>query len=492
MRSSLRPHQVKAIQSLRSSLARGKRRPMLQAPTGFGKTILAAAIVDGALKKNNRVLFTVPSISLIDQTVESFEREGITDVGVIQADHPMTDASQPVQVASVQTLQNRFIPDAEIVVIDEAHRWFNFHTDWFKQPAWAHIPFVGLSATPWTKGLGKYYDDLIIAATTQDLIDKGYLSKFEVFAPSHPDLTGIKTVAGDYHEGQLSEAMQEGALVADVVETWLKLGRNEPTLCFGVDRAHAKALRAAFESVGVAVEYIDATTPISEREEIRERFKTGETKIVCNVGVLTTGVDWDVRCLILARPTKSEILFTQIIGRALRTAEGKDVARILDHSDTHLRLGMVTDIHKTTLCDGAQRRSSGARDAVTPLPKECPKCSFLKPVRVHECPHCGFKPERVSEVETLDGELFAFAGASNGKKPEPTLAEKEDFYRQLLGYCHKRGLRQGYADHKFKARFDHWPHKKHGLTPIQPRAEVYNWIKHCNIKFAKSKKRNAA
>ena len=492
MRSTLRPHQTQAIQSLRSSLARGKLRPMLQAPTGFGKTILAAAIVDGALKKGNRVLFTVPAISLIDQTVESFAEEGITEVGVIQADHPMTDARQPIQVASVQTLQKRFIPDADIVVIDEAHRWFDFHAEWFGQAEWERIPFVGLSATPWTKGLGKYYDDLIIAATTQDLINKGYLSKFEVFAPSHPDLTGVKTVAGDYHEGQLSEAMQDGALVADVVETWLKLGQDQPTLCFGVDRAHAKALRAAFERAGVSVEYIDATTKIAEREEIRERFRTGETKIVCNVGVLTTGVDWDVRCLILARPTKSEILFTQIIGRALRTAKGKTIARILDHSDTHLRLGMVTDIHKETLCDGTQKRSTGSRDQDVPLPKECPKCSFLKPPRLAECPHCGFKPEKVSEVETLDGDLVAFGGASNGKKHEPTPEEKQDFYQQLLGYCHQRGHRQGYADHKFKARFGHWPHKKHGLTPIKPRAEVYNWIKHCNIKFAKSKNRNAA
>ena len=86
--------------------------------------------------------------------------------------------------------------------------------EWMQTPEWAKVPFVGLSATPWTKGLGKHYDDLIVATTTAELIDKGFLSPFRVFAPAHPDLSGVKVVAGDYHEGQLSEAMSKPVLVA--------------------------------------------------------------------------------------------------------------------------------------------------------------------------------------------------------------------------------------------------------------------------------------
>ena len=95
----------------------------------------------------------------------------------------MTDAGQPVQVASLQTLQRRRLPQADIVIIDEAHRWFGFLGKWMSMPEWQRVPFVGLSATPWTKGLGKHYDDLIVAATTADLIDKGFLSPFRVYAP---------------------------------------------------------------------------------------------------------------------------------------------------------------------------------------------------------------------------------------------------------------------------------------------------------------------
>ena len=96
MKSTLRPHQTYALDLLKHSILVGKKRPLVQAPTGFGKTILAAAITEGASSKGNRVIFVVPALSLIDQTVAAFWREGITDVGVIQADHTLTDWSKPL------------------------------------------------------------------------------------------------------------------------------------------------------------------------------------------------------------------------------------------------------------------------------------------------------------------------------------------------------------------------------------------------------------
>lgn len=138
----------------------------------------------GALSKGNRVVFVVPAISLIDQTVRAFLGEGIEGIGVIQADHSMTDAAAAVQVASVQTLQRRALPAADVVVIDEAHRWFALFGSWMADPAWASIPFIGLSATPWAEGLGRHYESLIIAATLGEMIQAGVLSPFRVFAPS--------------------------------------------------------------------------------------------------------------------------------------------------------------------------------------------------------------------------------------------------------------------------------------------------------------------
>jgi len=174
---ALRPDQTEALDNLRTAIANNDRHIVMQAPTGYGKTVLSAALVDGARRKNKKVLFCVPAISLIDQTVEMFASQGVTDVGVIQQNHHQTDGCMPVQVASIQTLQKREMPACDVVVIDEVHRWFEPYGKWMRDPAqWLHKPVIGLSATPWHKILGVLFTKLIKASTTQELIDKGLLS----------------------------------------------------------------------------------------------------------------------------------------------------------------------------------------------------------------------------------------------------------------------------------------------------------------------------
>lgn len=491
MTRELWPHQERALEALRQSLGSGKRRPMLQAPTGSGKTRTAAAIVAGALRKAKRVTFTVPLVELVDQTVQAFWNEGIRNVGVIQGDHPDQDWSRPVQVASVQTLMRRLSPPrSDLVIVDEAHKWFAYYATWMGKPGWERVPFIGLSATPWTRGLGKHYDDLITVATTRDLIDQGLLSPFRVLAPTHPDLTGIRTVSTDYgpdfQQRGLSEAMTRPHLIGEVVATWKAKGENRSTLCFAVDRAHGKKLQAEFEAAGIAAGYLDGTTPRDERKVIRERFHDGSLRVVVNVMCLTAGADWDVRCIILARPTKSEMLFVQIIGRSLRTAEAKDHCLILDHSDTHLRLGFVTDIHHDRLDDGTGR--SIGREALKPeaLPKECPACSFLKPARTPVCPSCGFKPERQSKVWTEDGELSELAGETLGAIRDADRAEKQRWYSGLLFIARQRGYQTGWVGHSYRQKFGAWPR---GMTEIasEPDRDVRNYVTFLSIRRAKSK-----
>jgi DNA repair protein RadD len=471
---------------LKRSLGTGHRRPVVQAPTGFGKTVLAGAIVRGALAKGKRIMFVVPAISLIDQTVQSFASEGIRNIGVVQADHPMTNYAMPVQVASAQTISRRArMPEVDLVVIDECHRWFKFYETWMAE--WDAIPFIGLSATPWTKGMGKHFDDLVIASTTQELIDAGFLSQFKVFAPSHPDLSNVRAVAGDFHEGDLAEVMGGATLVSDCVDTWIKNGENRPTLCFAVNRAHAKKLEQDFLSRGISAAYIDAFTDMQERARTARDFQQGYTKVVCNVGCLTTGIDWDVRCIILARPTKSEMLFVQMIGRGLRTAEGKADCLIFDHSDTHLRLGFVTDIHHDTLDDGKKRENS-TQERKEPLPKECPKCTFLKPAKCGQCPQCGFKPERQSDIEHAQGELAELnPGTAAQRKANRAMTpeQKEAFYGELRTYAIQHGYKEGWAANKYREKTGVYPNKYRNAGPRQPSEETLAWIRHGQIKWAK-------
>lgn len=484
----LRPRQETAIARLKVSLVSGKKRVVLKAPTGFGKTVLASAIIRSARSKGKRVIFCVDALSLIDQTVERFASDGIEEIGVLQGNHPLTDPRKPVQVCSVQTLARRQIPPADLVIIDECHHMFKFHLQWMKD--WPTVPFIGLSATPYTRGMGKYYDDLISVSSLQELIDEKWLSDFIVYAPNHPDLSGVKIVAGDYKEDELAEVMSEAKLVSDTVVQWKKLGENRPTLCYAVNRAHAKKLQEDFVKAGVSCAYIDAYTEREDRAQIERDFKTGKVKVVCNVGVLTTGIDWDVRCISLNRPTRSDILFQQIIGRGLRIAEGKDRLIIIDHSDTHLKLGFVTDIDgKYEELDDGKNREKKNKKKPDPLPKECPSCHFLRPAKTPKCPACGFKPEAQSDIEHEDGELAELSKDKRKANRVFTTEEKKQFYGELQQYAYDKGYKPGWASNKYKSKFGVWPnaHKDADRRPVSD--ETHGWIMHEQIKWAKSNKR---
>jgi superfamily II DNA or RNA helicase len=463
-----------------------------------GKTKIAAQIVDGALRKGNRLAFVVSSISLIDQTLESFASEGIRGMGVIQANHEATDWAQPVQICSIQTLNKRGkFPAAQVVVYDECHSLHKTHKDWITHPEWTNIPFIGLSATPWARGLGKYFDSLLVVDTTQNLIEKGLLSKFKVFATGHPDLTGVKIVAGDYHEKQLSDAMQKGSLTADIVKTWQLRWGKDKTLIFGVDRAHAKSLQERFTESGISCAYQDALTTTLERAEIKRQFHNGEVRAISNVGTLTVGVDYDVRCLILARPTRSEILYTQIVGRALRTAPGKDFAILLDHSDTTQNLGLVTDIHHEHLSGG--KTPEVERKYKKPLPKPCPKCACVLPRVAGVCPNCGeeIKPH-VSGLVEIDGELVEITAAgyradkkSRTNRYTATIEEKAKFLAGLKYIGIERGYKSGWSANQYRMKFQVWPdHSIQEIPPSPPTMEVKMWVRSSQIRWAISKKKD--
>lgn len=474
---TLRSHQAKAIDMIRQSLGKGNRRVVCQMPTGAGKTLTAAKIIDGALEKRNRVIFTAPAVSLIDQTVSAFEDEGIRDIGVMQANHPRTDSLARVQVASVQTLARREIPEAALVIVDECHIRSTVIDELMAERG--DVFFIGLSATPWAKGMGLKWHDLVVPVTIGELIDRDLLSQFSVFAPDVPDLTGVPTKAGDYAEGATADVMQGKALMASVVETWLARGENRPTLLFGVNRAHAKALSEEFERAGVATAYVDAYTDTVERQVIERRFRAGEVKVACSVRTLTTGIDWPVSCIIDAAPTKSEMLHVQKIGRGLRVNEGTEDLLVLDHAGNSLRLGLVTDIHHAKL-DTTPPGERQERKKAEKLPKPCTACGALHTGLT--CLSCGHERKPVSGVETADGELIEITET----KAKATREAKQAFWGMALWLARQRGYQIGWAKHLYKQKMGVWPR---GLddVPQAPDQKFLNYEKSRRIAWAKRK-----
>ena len=475
-RKVLRPHQEQAIAMVRSSLAGGNRRVVLQGPVGFGKTLVAARLIEGALAKGNRVIFTAPMISLIDQTVKAFAKEGIHDVGVMQANHPRTDPRAPVQVASVQTLARREIPKASLVIVDECHvRAKPIEAMMHERP---DVYFIGLSATPWSAGMGLLWQDLCIPCTTGSLIRDGYLSEFVAYAPDVPDLSGVKVERGEYVEDQLAAVMGDHKLVGSIVETWLAKGAGRPTLAFGVNRAHAAQMQQQFTAAGVATAYVDGMTDTVERNRIKSRFDSGEFKVICSVRTMTTGVDLSVSCIVDAAPTKSEILHVQKIGRGLRINPGTEDCVILDHAGNSLRLGLVTDIHHERLDDSKPGMAPERKPKAEKLPTACSKCETLFVGTL--CPACGHE-RKPPLVQSAQGELVAV----RGKAPKLTAAQKDERYAGLLYVASERGYNPGWAYHKYCEWHGAGPARK--PAPRYPSQEVRNWLKSRAIAYSKAR-----
>lgn len=487
----LYPDQIDARGRLYAAMRQGHRRIVFKLPTGGGKTVIAAELAASCLRQGKRMMFVVDAISLIDQTVERFWQFGIREIGVIQAQHPMTNYQMPIQVASVQTIAKREqalqVTSPELVVVDEAHCQYQFMNGLLDR--WTGVRFVGLSATPYAKGMGKHWDALVQGATIGQLIAAGRLSPYRIYAASHPDLKGVRTRRGDYDETELSERMRAGALVGNTVGHWKQYGENRPTIAFCVDRTHAKHVQSEFEAAGVRCGYIDGYTDREERQEIARQFHAGEIQVVSSVGCLTQGVDWDVRCILLLRPTKSEMLYIQMIGRGLRVAEGKDDCLVLDHSDTAMRLGFPEEVDEqhVMLCDG-ERGTRREFDKEPPQPKPCGACGFLKPPKTHACPACGFKPEPIHDGDQVDSDLEELVPAAKHKINRDTTPEQKGaFYAGLKQHGIDKGYKPGWAANQYREKFGVWPNKYKDVAPQPPNADVKGWLVHSRIRYARSK-----
>jgi len=493
----LRPYQAAAVQALRLALAGGALRLMLASPTGSGKTEIGMSIIKGARLKGKRVAFLCNRIHLVDQAHRRFYRSGI-DCGVIQGANTRGEW-QRVIVCSIQTVAKRGLPDCDLIVIDEAHGVAGSAAYRKVVELAKGKPIIGLSATPWSKGLGKHYPELggalfeqmIVATSIAELIEDGFLVDADVYAPGEPDMTGVKQVRNsfgelDWSDMEVGQAADKPELVGDIVSHWLKLANGTATVCFASNIAHSKHIVERFQAAGVTAEHLDCYTDEDERKAILSRVTSGRTTVISNVGILCEGWDFPAcKTLILARPTNSLIRYIQMAGRVLRPFDDKDRALILDHSGTVKRLGFPTDEMPMELDDGKPKKASQSKPKEK-LPKACAKCSYLK--ISHKCPQCGFAPEKQNDIAEADGELVK--QERGAKKVKATQAEKQQFYSELLAMRAMRGYSDGWVSQTYRKRFDVWPK---GLfdNACEPSEETKKFVQSQLIRFAKGAKHAA-
>jgi superfamily II DNA or RNA helicase len=486
-------HQAQTIDELREGFRQGHKRQLLAAATGFGKTVVAAHLALSAVQKGKRVLFIVDRIELVGQAVRTFSELGL-HVGVLQGENTNFARTDDIIVASIQTIRARQAPDwVHLVIVDEAHILHQTHIKLMDR--WTAIPFIGLSATPLRKGLGRHFTNLVRGPSIRWLTDQGFLVPVRGFAPAadavSEALKGMRVQRGDYVEADLGEAMNQQELVGDIVSTWQARGEDRQTLCFATSIAHSKAIRDDFEAVGVTVAHIDAYTSADERRDIIARFKAREIRVLTSVNVLGIGFDVpDASCLILARPTLSEALHIQQMGRGIRRAEGKVDCLVLDHSGNTLKHGLpahfeVPDLDTSEKGQGEVRKKKD-RDALV----KCSHCGAVMERDMVACPECGVeRPLRRSEVSYRDGDLVEFGAADDVAGAD--MDERREFYRGALGYALLHGKKRGLAFHLARERFKGWkpPFAWQNLEPIDPPPDLTRWIKSRNIRRVKGRER---
>lgn len=477
---------------------------MVYSPTGSGKTGLSAFITDGFVSRGMRVLMTCPYTVLVTQTAKRFIQYGLPEdeISYVWRDHPNYDPERKIQIASADTLIRRDFPEnIDLLIVDEAHLRRKKMLEVIKYlTAETQVKVIGLSGTPFAPFLGKYYQRLIKPTTIKELMDTGVLCGYEFFAPTKPDLSGVKVTrsdefGSDYKEDEVAEIMCGADLVGDIVSNWLSHGEDRPTVAFCVNVNHANYVTLQFNKAGVNAEVMTAQTPHDERQMMIHRFEQGATKIIVSVGTLIAGFDSDVRCIIYARPTKSEIRWLQIIGRGLRTAKGKDKCLVFDHSGSVHRLGYPDSIEYDTL----PSKSDGMKTVVSErenekrekLPKECSQCHYMKPAGVYQCPKCGHKPLAGEDVDT---DASRGLKQISGKKKVVTKQQKQSWWSQIKFYQRQRAAQgkpvsDGWCAHTFKDKFGTWPN---GLQdyPMEITPEVNNYIKWKQIAFAKGREKS--
>lgn len=448
----LRPYQDDMVQRTRAAMARGTKSILIQACTGAGKTALASSMVQSALSKGRTSHFAVHRRLLLKQTEVTFKEFNI-DYSYIASGY-LTNPYNGVHICSIDTLKSRLdkikIPD--ILWIDECHMansegWSKV-IDYYKaRGSWV----IGLSATPWRldgSGLSKHFDEMICGPSMNWLIENKFLSKYRMFAPSAPDLSGIHTRMGDYAQNELAALLEaDNVLVGDAIKHYKKYADGKLGLYYAVSRKHSEFIAEQFRNAGIPAMHMDGETPDSERKRIINAFANREVKVITNVEIATTGFDLaaqvgrdiTVECIGLLRPTKSLSLYLQMVGRGLRAKD--EAAIILDHASCAATHGLPDQVHEWSLDDRDRKKKSNTGSDV--IIRQCPSCyhsHYPKP----QCPECGYiYLTKYREVEHVDGDLteIDYEKMREAQKWED---KRRLFDCKTLDEIIKEGYRRGY------------------------------------------------
>jgi DNA repair protein RadD len=520
----LRDYQMAQVEKIPRAMRAGYRRILIQLPTGGGKTHEIAAVVAAAVAAGLPVLIIATRTRLVRQLHERLKAFGIRH-GVIASSLPeLRDYSALVQIASADTLHRRAIvgskiplPPAGVVIFDEAHL-ATAETRLNLLDSYPDAIRIGFTATPARKSgksLGAAFQCLIPGPSIRQLTALGTLVPVRIFNTpllSSKELKALpKDNDNDYQASALSERFNRPKLVGGVLENWLRIAKGKRTLVFAIDKAHAASLLEAFLRSGVATEMLTDNDDETTREEVVGRLDRGETQVVVNCFLLAYGVDVpSIECVVLARPTRSLVMYLQAVGRGLRPSpeSGKVDLILIDHGHVVENLGLPQSDFGWTIDSNRNVNREAldrTRTASTEQTRTCKACAaiWLTSEQGNGCPECGWTPEPKSRaIAVQDADLEEMAETAEPLSPtDPRILR---FYQEALGWTQKhkpqkwrekpnavRASCWHAAREKFKLTQDRVPNVYWELAVLPASIEVAGFLKYRDIKWARSRSRAA-
>lgn len=380
----MRHYQQSAINQVRDNLKAGNKKIMVYLPTGSGKTHIFTEQVKTCLSKQKKILILVRRRQIAFQTlVRITEHLRSKNIGLYMGDYRCV---QPCTIASIDTVvrEPSKLKYFDVVIVDECHDAMSEGYQKVLKAMDSRI-IVGYTATPFRiDGKGhKFWDAVVRPITASQLREQGFLCPLRILAPSKPGK--MATAGGDFTESEMIRQMDKGVVYGKIIDEYTK-NDCKGALCFAVNVKHSKEIAYRFIKAGIAAVHVDANSPQSFRDECIKRLKRAKAWpfVLCNVNIFSTGVDVpEVETIIMARPTKSRVLYMQQIGRGMRPAKDKKDCLILDHAGNALRFGSPYEDFEPELTD-ANKRAKSEPDKF----KACRACAFVMPIALKTCPAC--------------------------------------------------------------------------------------------------------
>lgn len=495
MTLQLRDYQQESVAAIYRWFGERADNPLLVLPTGAGKSLVIAAFCQQVMEQwpGQRILVVTHVKELVQQNHDQMLRlwpeapAGIYSAGIGRREH---DAR--ILFAGIQSVWSKAarIGWCDLILVDEAHRiprsgdgqYMRLLQDMRSMNA--DCKMIGLTATPYRLDSGRLdegedamFGGIAHEVEVQDLIDAGYLSRIRSRAPASGEIDtgGVRIQNGEFQAAALEAAAMDGLVVdAAVAELLAKGGDRKAWLVFACGVRHAGMLVERLRAAGVETEMVVAATPRDERDRIVASYKERTLRCLVNVGVFTTGFDVPHVDLIgVLRPTLSPGLFVQMVGRGLRTADGKTDCLVLDFGGNFSRHGPIDDVRV---------RKPGQGGGEAPV-KTCKSCQAVVAAAARECPECGSPfPElpSVRHDERADESAVALKAERKTKDVRKLTVSRRELRLHVPRDVHKRvTLRVDY--HCGLTRVSQWLCFGHDEGSLPWRKAASWWRQHGGI-----------